>query len=152
MKVSAIRGTVGAGEARAIVRASAPEVQVSSLRELLYPYHWFLLRSRESAVSCLIDARTGRGSTSDRFLVETRDVAAEDVLPDVISILDARARARRAAVDALTNGRRAFFAPRFHWLASDLVYKPFWVVGCGPFSVLVDGVNGGLHPLAAAAS
>ena len=149
MKVTAIRGSVDAETARSILRASAPEVQVSSLRELLYPYRWFLLDSRESAVSCLVDARTGRGSTSDRFLVETRDVAFEDVLPERISVPDARASARRAAVDALTNRRRAFFAPRFQWLASDLVYKPFWVAGCGSYSVLVDAVNGGLHPLAA---
>lgn len=152
MTISVIHGCVDATKARGIVEASGREVEVSSLRELWYPYHWFLFRSAGSAISCLVDARTGRGATSDRFVLDAREASSRDVLVAGLSADDALARARGVAVEALVNRRRTVFAPRLELVAANLVYKTFWVVRCenraGAFSVLVDGTNGGFHPLA----
>lgn len=157
--IRAIRTTVGAEEAVAILESTAP-VSAAVERQVFYPFHWFLLRCSTSTVlgtsavrvSCLVDGRSGLCATADRFDLEGIRASCEDILDTKLGELDGRRIAKRYAAYVVRGKRKAFVRAELEVLEAALIYKPFWVVGCKegstpPFRMLVDGVTGGFYPL-----
>lgn len=144
-----------------LLRPTAPEQTVRVERNLYYPYFWLQLRYAvhtvlgKSAVrlSCLVDSRTRTGATTDPFDLERIEANERDIIAPRVDEGEAHGIAERYIGYVLRNRRRALVASTLEVLSCELVYKPFWIVTCPharkpSLRVLVDGITGGLHPLA----
>lgn len=161
--IAVIRSQLCREEAEQIVASSAPGWSVRFERKLYYPYYWFhfrhsartLLGTSAVRVSCLVDARTRVGATTDAFdreYIQTDESATVDPAVDEREALRIAERYTRYVI---RNQRKALVIPRIEVLEHDLVYKPYWILDCrhdveSRFRVLVDGVNGSFQPLAVA--
>lgn len=147
-----------AQDARTLLAQVAGQVLAGEPRRVCYPYHRFQaqvsvprLFGRHSVdVECLVDARTGVASTSDRFLVERRAVAVADILPLVQATDAAQLAARRCLAHSLTRRLRTLADFRVRPEYRGVVYKTFWLLSCEGREVLVDSANGAWHLLQAA--
>ena len=155
----AIRGTLTADGAVEAIRPYAGPWQLRAERKLYYPYFWFHLCSsvrtlfgRSSLdVSCLVDSRTGLGSTADPFALEPIEDRGEIVAPR-LTLAAARNVARRYVRYVTGMRRKALTAPKLDAVDERLVHKPFWIVtgtrrDATAWRVLVDGVTGRFHAL-----
>lgn len=143
-------------DARALVATACGEA--GEPRRVCYPYHWFLATGsapglfgrRSIELDCLVDARNGDASTSDRFDTERREMSADDILPMVSGVAAAERAARRCLTHTLTRRLRtiADFRVRPHY--QGLVYKTFWLIDCDGQEIIVDSANGAWHLLEAA--
>jgi hypothetical protein len=155
-----IRGGIGREKAESriasVSRGWTPRAEAS----LFYPYFWFLFRCSASTlfgetglkVSCLIDARTKVGATTDAFELEHVGVPAGDVIEPRLDEAEANRLAERYVAYVVRNKRKALVAPKLEVLEHALVFKPFWIVNCTngskpEFRLMVDGITGGFHAL-----
>lgn len=158
--IAAIRARLCGEEAEQIVSSAAPGWTARFERKLYYPYYWFhfrhsartLLGTSAVRVSCLVDARTRVGATTDAF---DREYVHTDASATVDATLDEREALRiaeRYTAYVIRNQRKALVVPRIEVLEQEAVHKPFWIVGCRRdgelrFRVLVDGVTGSFQAL-----
>ena len=99
-------------------------------------------------VECLVDARSQVSSTSDPFELESVAADEADVVAPRVELAEALGLAERYASYVTKNRRKALVTPKMEVLAQRLVYKTFWIVDCAEaYTLLVDGVTGGFHPL-----
>lgn len=161
VSVVVIRGGRGPEFAEAVLARAASEWTPRAERRLYYPYYWYLFRyhvrtflgTSAMPVSCLVDARTGLGATSEPFTRERLDVRDDDVLPPRLGEVEARRIAERYCGYVVGRRRKALVATEVEVIKHAVVHKPFWVVTCAreretAFQMLVDGITGGFHPLA----
>lgn len=155
--ITLIRAEIGASEATSVVAAVAGTEDVKIDRRVYYPYHWYraagsapgLFGRRPISLSCLVDACNGVAGTADSFAVDKTTVSAAALIaarqePDDVSLA-----ARRYVTHALGRGLRTVADFSVDLDHRGIVHKSFWVLCCGECRVLVDGVTGQLHPLAA---
>lgn len=157
-RVSVIREQVSAAEAIEIAAAAGDMSGVRDATCIHYPYYWYqahgsapgLFGRRSLALDCLVDARSGIASTTDRFTTEQRRLADSVQMACRHSADDARDAAQRCLAYSL--GRRLRTIADFQLNLDDrgLVYKTYWVVDCAGEDLLVDSGNGAFHPLQAA--
>ena len=154
--LEAIRGGLTAEACESVIRAASRASSPRARRRLFYPYFWFHLRYEvgtwlgKSAlrVECLVDARTRVSSTSDPFELESVEADEAELVVPRLQAADALRLAERYASYVVKNRQKALVNPKREVLAQRLVYKPFWIVDCAEtYTLLVDGVTGGFHPL-----
>jgi hypothetical protein len=156
-----IRGGIGREQAESRIASLSRGWTPRAEANVFYPYFWFLFRVStrtlfgESGlkVSCLIDARTQVGATTDALDLERVGVPAEDVIEPRLHEAEANRFAQRYVAYVVRNKRKALVAPKFEILEHSLVFKPFWIVKCTngskpAFRVMVDGITGAFHVLA----
>lgn len=154
--LSCIRARIGSDDALEIAGRAAPGPSPCTLRQLYYPYYWFLFRSVSETIlgksstrlACLVDGRTGLFATCDPLDVVTRSVPGKDVLDCALTEPEADSLARRCAPRVVRARRRSLVAERLSLVEQSLVHRPLWVVTAERTCLLVDGVTGGLLPLA----
>jgi hypothetical protein len=157
-RISIICAQVSAAEAIEIAAAAGDVSGVRGATCIHYPYYWYraqgsapgLFGRRSLTLDCLVDARSGIASTTDRFTIEERRPADSVQLAPDRSADIARAAAQRCLAHSL--GRRLRTIADFQLNLDDrgLVYKTYWVVDCAGEDLLVDSGNGAFHPLQAA--
>ena len=158
--IRAIAGDVSGGAAERVVQSSSPGWTARAERRLYYPYFWFHFRYTARTflgrsglrASCLVDARTRLGATTDAFELQTVEPDARDIVAAGIDETEARRIAERYTSYVMRRRRRALIAPEVEVLDRALVHKPFWVVRCtrddaSAFRGLVDGLTGRFHVL-----
>lgn len=154
--VSAIRAGFTAEGCERVVGAASPASSPRTRRRLFYPYFWVQLHYEVSTwlgksalrLECLVDARTRISSTTDPFELEPVDADENELIATDVDAAEARRLAERYSSYVVKNRRKALVASRMEVLEERLVYKPFWIVDCGTdYTLLVDGVTGGFHPL-----
>ncbi len=152
----AIRGDFTAEACEAVVRMASPSSSPRARRRLFYPYFWFHLRFEVGTllgksvlrVECLVDARTQVSSTSDPFELDPVEADEAEVVAPRLEVAEALRLAERYASYVVKSRRKALVTPKREVLDQRLVYKPFWIVDCAEaYTLLVDGVTGGFHPL-----
>ena len=152
----AIRGDFTAEACEGVVQTASRASSPRARRRLFYPYFWFQLRYEvgtllgKSAlrVECLVDARTQVSSTSDPFELEPVEADEAEVVAPRVEVAEARRLAERYVSYVVKNRRKALVTPKIQVLDHRLVYKTFWIVDCAEaYTLLVDGVTGGFHPL-----
>ena len=158
--VSRIRGGIRQEQAESLIASASAGWTARAQARLFYPYFWFLFRCSTRTVfgesglkvSCLIDARTEVGATTDAFEFESVDVPAHEVIESRLDEVEADRLAKRYVAYVVRSKRKALVAPRLEVLEHELVYKPFWIVNCSngsdpEFRMMVDGITGGVHVL-----
>jgi len=156
-----IRGSIGRERAEMLIAPVAGGWTPRTEACLFYPYFWFLFRCSTRTlfgetglkVSCLIDAQTKVGATTDAFELEHVGVPAGDVIEPRLDEAEANRLAERYVAYVVRNRRKALVVPKLEVLEHALVFKPFWIVNCTndskpDFRVMVDGITGGFHALA----
>ncbi len=156
-EVAGIPRVVDEAQAHAVASGVMYGGTPQSAREVHYPYFWYRLRATattlfgESSIdlSCLVDGRTGRLATSDLHAVSQRMVPEDDVLGSVVDEQEAAEAVKRYLPHVLLTGRRWLHQRDVDIPHGLLVHKPFWVMSGAAETILVDGVTGLIHPLAA---
>ena len=98
-------------------------------------------------------ARTRVSSTSDPFELDPVEADEAEVALPRLEVAEALRLAERYASYVVKSRRKALVTPKREVLEQRLVYKPFWIVDCAEaYTLLVDGVTGGFHPLNGSAS
>ena len=160
--IVSIAGGLTAAEVNAAVASPSEEWSVRAHRTVYYPYLWSRLRYATRTLlgtsgvqlSCLVDLRTGVPSTTDPFDLTRIETETGAVMAPRLDEGAALRIARRYGAHAAPGRRTALMAPSVTVLDQRLVYKPFWIVdgtdrGGSAFRILVDGISGRVHPLAA---
>jgi hypothetical protein len=156
-EIDVMRASLDRGSARSLVSGlTGDDAEIE--RRVFYPYFRFgvsgLLRwlfgRRRLRTNCLVDARTGRASTSDRLVLELLTVTDDERLRPVQAHDAAARQAHRYATHALGRSLRVLGDLDIELDEGGLVHRPFWIVRSGRVRVLVDAVSGELHPLRAA--
>ncbi len=99
-------------------------------------------------LECLVDTRTRVSSTTDPFELELVEANENEIVETGVDAPQALTLAERYLSYVVKNRRKALVRPRMEVLGERLVYKPFWIVDCTEgYTLLVDGVTGGFHPL-----
>ena len=142
-------------EALSVIEDIAGGARVAVDGKVFYPYHWYrasgsapgLFGRQPIDLNCLVDACNGMAGTADRFDLETRAVERASLLQARQRSCDTGAAARRYVTHALGRSLRTIANFRIDLDHRGIVYKPFWVFGCGDRRMLVDGVNGAHCPI-----
>lgn len=157
-RVPVICEQVSAAEAIEIAAAAGDMIGVRGATCIHYPYYWYrahgsapgLFGRRSLTLDCLVDARSGVASTTDRFTIEERRLADSVQLTARHSTDDARGAAQRCLAHSLGRRLRTIADFQLNLDECGLVYKTYWVVDCAGEDLLVDSGNGAFHPLQAA--
>jgi len=155
--IDAMRASLTADDAVAAVARLIEDPDCRAERQLFYPYYHFavtgrlrwLFGVRHMHIDCLVDARTGRAASADSLMLDHLQIDSRDRVSALKDGVEAESSARRYASHALGRSLRVLGNFNLALSRAALVHRPFWVVGAGAVSVLVDAVTGELHPLAA---
>ncbi|MCG3179029.1 MAG: hypothetical protein BIFFINMI_01360 [Phycisphaerae bacterium] len=158
--VSAVRQSVAADQAAAIVQARCGEFTASVRRRVYYPFHCFrfdgsarvLLWRRRLIAWCMVDLINAQAATCDPFEREQADVDERDVLRPTIDAGRARGLAEACIHHAFIHRTRSLAMPRFELVEQHPVHVPFWIVVCthprhDAFEAVVNAATGGYQLL-----
>ena len=152
---AAIRGEVNAEIAVNIVSGLCGCSDLIVQQAMYYPYFKFdchcslptLFGRRQSEITCLVDAVSGKGATADAFEVDEWHLPPTELVNTSISHIEAQKLAQRTVTHTLGRKLRVIADFRLRLNAAGLIYKRFWIVGNAEVRALVDSVNGSMHPL-----
>lgn len=150
-----IRECVDANAALDLVMTVATGEQATIGQKMYYPYFQYngrcsvpgLFGRRTAEITCLVDAVNGLGATAGRFDVDRRYLPINELIDVAISGEEAVRIAQRTATHRLTRRLRVIAAFELELEPKGIIHKGFWIVHSASATVMVDSVNGGLHPL-----
>jgi hypothetical protein len=154
-KRNIIRECVDANAALDLVMTVANGEQATIGQKMYYPYFQYnsrcsvpgLFGRRTAEITCLVDAVNGLGATAGRYHVDSRHLPYSELIDVAISGEKAARAAQRTVTHRLTRRLRVIAPFDLELEPKGIIYKGFWIVRSASATVMVDSVNGGLHPL-----